>query len=609
MVDLRETRDPFVLRLPQAERERLERVVASWSLSDPIGLVRRWLLNFDAGEKPIALKVLGEINYLNPQRFDEEVILLGKRLTRLLEKRSQKISDALVILPKIPTDSGVRLAYDLSKLWQLPGSNFGSLDDLKDLERIGNRPIVFFNDTHGSGDQFSRRLAKRLDGRANAKEFFIVAVSVAKEAHEKFRRLFPKAIVVPEESSPSVMDSFTAADVETIKSIGHRVSPDAPLGYGGCGLLVAYYYQCPNNTIPLIWADGTNNAQPGETSGASWSALFPYRPKLGQPKAVPLSPILQSNITIENTGPKPNPGRNSIAGDRPAADKIDAGHSNRVVFLHFLDHYFLEYLKAEKNLPLVQRECEIATRFALLAADEVLVSMASYIESPICRRVLDGLVPLFEAGEVRAVGKGPTLHDYLLQKLDQYPHGSPQRARYENAPLSIPVPLISRKESASDFIKGKWLSVLHSGTAADLYGRYRDHLERKIERVWEKVPERLGSSAFIVDLVVPQLVRKDRRERIPGELIDDLHAIINTAYFESIIQELGCGLMIDLVYLNDRVTINGGRFDVSYKLLYRELRDANLLDSILSASPTQLIQWRRDERVAEAIRKCSASRE
>lgn len=80
-------------------------------------------------------------------------------------------------------------------------------------------------------------------------------------------------------------------EVKRLRELGAQVYSKHPFGYGDSGLLVAYHFQCPNNTLPLIWADSNtgNNAVDGKAF--PWNPLFGYRPK---EKAVEKPPIIPS---------------------------------------------------------------------------------------------------------------------------------------------------------------------------------------------------------------------------------------------------------------------------------------------------------------------------
>lgn len=100
------------------------------------------------------------------------------------------------------------------------------------------------------------------------------------------------------------------------------------------------------------------------------------------------------------------------------------------IFLHFFDTHFLEVKEAAINRTRIQKECKLATRLALLAAQNVLVPAASFFESSLCREVLGELEPIYETGLLRLVGGGANVTEFFEDKRRQYRKDSPVHAGY-----------------------------------------------------------------------------------------------------------------------------------------------------------------------------------
>ena len=52
---------------------------------------------------------------------------------------------------------------------------------------------------------------------------------------------------------------------EIVESYGRRVSKQHPLGFGNCQALIVFENTCPNNSLPILWAQGLHN---------DWRPLF-----------------------------------------------------------------------------------------------------------------------------------------------------------------------------------------------------------------------------------------------------------------------------------------------------------------------------------------------
>ncbi|MEI6208224.1 MAG: hypothetical protein WCP20_15695, partial [Desulfuromonadales bacterium] len=134
------------------------------------------------------------------------------------------------------------------------------------------------------------------------------------------------------------------------------------------------------------------------------------------------------------------------------------------VLLHFFDVHFLE----EKGytggrLSHIEHECNMATRIAILAADEVLIPAASFFESPLCYKIVHQFKDLYSFGIIKLIGSGSSVIEYFDDKLRQYEKKSQQYKIYnENQkrhPELLP-PFLSRKSSASKDIKDGWIARL-----------------------------------------------------------------------------------------------------------------------------------------------------
>ncbi len=55
---------------------------------------------------------------------------------------------------------------------------------------------------------------------------------------------------------------------DVVLQLGRELYPDAPLGFGGLGALVAFHNTIPNNTLPIFWSNG-------RVGGRAWNPIFP----------------------------------------------------------------------------------------------------------------------------------------------------------------------------------------------------------------------------------------------------------------------------------------------------------------------------------------------
>src|SRR5438876_8334399 len=145
--------------------------------------------------------------------------------------------------------------------------------------------------------------------------------------------------------------------------------------------------------------------------------------------------------------------------------QLTTTHYSRI-FLHFFDLHFLAAKgiddRARAIKANVEAECRRATRFAILAADEVLLPASSFFESDLCFKVLDEMQVVYEFGLLRLVGSGSSVSEFSEEKLRQYGKSSLQYRRYSKLlkRLSLHPPFLSRKGSSTVDISKGWVKVI-----------------------------------------------------------------------------------------------------------------------------------------------------
>lgn len=272
--------DAFLRHYLKENEEEVSLRLHDWELDyDFLSTLDRWFGNFSYEDKDIALKVFRFIDYFGPQRWQARLGELFVSIKRHLHDADLSIDQLIVVTPPGAGDSSHRHAYDIAKAWHMPREQVMSISDLP-ARAMSRRALVLFNDTHGSGRQFMDEVWPALDSLPGTPAtIFLTAIALGREAYDLFVASLPSHVkLLPDSPTLSASDSFTANELSRVERLGQRIYPKHPLGFGGTALLTAYYFQCPNNSLPLIWADGRNNLMSGFPS-YPWSPLFAYRPK------------------------------------------------------------------------------------------------------------------------------------------------------------------------------------------------------------------------------------------------------------------------------------------------------------------------------------------
>jgi hypothetical protein len=247
------------------------RIKKDWKLdnSDFYQLLCNWFSLFQVADRELALRLLLELDYYDESRLENEFKLRLQSLEYMDVHLNGPYQNALVVMPDNKVDSAYRHSWLISKLKGINGKQMVDIDTLTP-ELIDNRYLVFINDTHGSGNQFLQVIWSKLESKGvDPKKVVILAIAIANAAQKLFRN--KGFVLIPDDDAKSAYQIFNREEMTHIEALCQKLEPTYPLGYGGTALLVAYHFQCPNNTLPLIWSSG--NAR------FPWNPLFKYRQK------------------------------------------------------------------------------------------------------------------------------------------------------------------------------------------------------------------------------------------------------------------------------------------------------------------------------------------
>lgn len=139
--------------------------------------------------------------------------------------------------------------------------------------------------------------------------------------------------------------------------------------------------------------------------------------------------------------------------------------SKTEVLIPFLDHFILElggYGTSSRRDALVARECRLAFRMALMAFGTVFVPAVSYVQSPLCRKIVDEHYSFAEMGAMRLVTDAPTWGEFFDIRRGEYAKHSRERALYSS--LSV--------KSAAEGIPFKATGI---DTTQALHDEWRSH--------------------------------------------------------------------------------------------------------------------------------------
>lgn len=253
--------------------------MAAWPIEKSFDHVLKWLMQFDTDDIDLGVRVLKHLNVVGFEDLNTSLSIAYSKLERVAIDKNSKISPRNTLFAGIGdgAKSGAMIGYNFRIANELPEDNFMTDDSLVHLESGLIENIVLVDDVIGTGDQATkeiRALTEKVTPFGVKNIFLLTAVGMTEGI---------KAIIT--DTKAHVFSAFEYTDLDTVTNLDSafydgipherrsklrdrldyygKVSNKAGLGYGGIGALIAFYYNTPNISLPVIW--GSRN---------SWIPLF-----------------------------------------------------------------------------------------------------------------------------------------------------------------------------------------------------------------------------------------------------------------------------------------------------------------------------------------------
>lgn len=285
---------------------------------------------------------------------------------------------------------------------------------------------------------------------------------------------------------------------------------------------------------------------------------------------------------------------------------IVSGPAPRRVMAHFLDHYILELSGYGRgNIWLdrsIAKEAGIALRIAILAADEVLIPAVSYFQSPLCRRLVNKFRNVFDLGIIRLMGDAYRWDEFRDNRLREYPSESAQYDIYSNLNgyRGMLPPLDGTSRNTTLALHRAWdqLVVPRSAELLSPASAAGDnvHFVNDPERIIERIPEMLGSAAFVAENVYPRIF-----DNANGSLLGNLSLLICRLFFGALTEDFPAGYVDNLIYVRNAAPENA-EFTLSYRTIVRRMHfNEDLYNEVCVCRPIDLLRLQHDPRVVRII--------
>ncbi|MDH4944429.1 tetratricopeptide repeat protein [Sulfurimonas sp. C5] len=279
MSDILSSHPWLACQLGQKELENLVKKIEEFELDQQKFV--NWFSNFkDPKEYELALKLFDLIDFRNSKRLIDTIKTYKTQIDQCKYELDKK--NIILVSSDENTDSSNRFIYDLAKEWKIHENNVFKASELKeDILKDSSNFFIFFNDTHGTGNQFVTEFKDIIES-IDEKNCAIICITITDIALKRFQEEFSDiAFIQPNfQSTKNIQkhhaeQKLTQEELDLIKKLGEKVYPSHPLGYKESSLLIAYSHQCPNNTLPIIWANGENNEV--KAKAYPWHPLFEYK--------------------------------------------------------------------------------------------------------------------------------------------------------------------------------------------------------------------------------------------------------------------------------------------------------------------------------------------
>ncbi len=259
--------------------DEVSRIVTDWPVEKDLAHVLNWLMQFDSDDIDLGVRVIRNLNVIGFEDLNTALTIAYSKLERMAIDKGTKITSRNTLFAGIGdgAKSGAMIGYNFRIINELSEDNFMDEESLNYLEAGMIDNIVLVDDIVGTGRQATeeiKALTQKVTPLGVKNIFLLTAVGM----QEGIRAISENTKAhVFSAFEYSELDTVTCLDSNFYEGIPHEERAEAksrleyygkmtnrsPLGYGGIGALIAFYYNTPNISLPIIW--GAKN---------SWIPLF-----------------------------------------------------------------------------------------------------------------------------------------------------------------------------------------------------------------------------------------------------------------------------------------------------------------------------------------------
>jgi len=246
-------------------------IIKRWPVDIELNKVLKWILQFDNEDIDLSMRILRNLNVMGVKDIEDSLEIAYSKLMRKAIEKGTRISSKNTIFAGMGDDgkSGSMISYHFRLINELSEENFLSDNTMKYFEEGLIENIVLVDDIISTGKQASTSIKKITEKFIpfNVKNIFVLSVCAFKDGIETVENdtkayVFTAYEYDKEDTYGSLDAKFydgipydeRSAVQNRMKKYGEICMPKMPNGYGGICALIAFYYNTPNTTTPLIWS-------------------------------------------------------------------------------------------------------------------------------------------------------------------------------------------------------------------------------------------------------------------------------------------------------------------------------------------------------------------
>lgn len=265
-------------------------------LIDTVGKerVKEWFGQFEENDKEIAYEIFSKINY-----YDSNTVNIFCKLAFINFQINNKTDSSDTIFVPIGSagKSGQMIGYLFRTANNIPQSQFIYEDKLIYKEKViyngkviykdklnkniikKYKHVVFIDDFTGTGEQFLKNKVVKLvtnyvesisENKPKLTFITLVATENAVENIQQKNIIEVIAQHIRRRAFPIDDEKFINFNQKYGEGLCVVKDEDLYLGWGKIGETIVFYYNVPNNTLPIIWSDSISSFTKKE-----WIPLFP----------------------------------------------------------------------------------------------------------------------------------------------------------------------------------------------------------------------------------------------------------------------------------------------------------------------------------------------